>query len=160
MLTVCQMSPSVTKDLIWWQNRHSLKTELYLIFFGVTIYGGADRWVNINQCQNVCCKRNGRTHNVVLRARLRYHRRSCPRSTSRYRLYLPVAMTPSCVRPALCVQTMSVQRGRASSPLAQNHADLRIHQQRYNEGNVEGGHRGVHHEGWVGKAARGAFPAG
>lgn len=69
-------------------------------------------------------------------------------------------MTFSCLSPALCVQTVSARWGGASTSFAQHHADLRIHQQSYDEGNVEGGHRRVNHEGRIGKAACGAFPAG
>lgn len=75
-------------------------------------------------------------------------------------LYLPVSMTFSSLGPALCVQAVSARRSGTSSPSAQHHADLRVHQQSYDEGDVEGGHGWVHHEGWVGKAACGAFSAG
>jgi len=71
-----------------------------------------------------------------------------------------VPVTDSRVGGGLRVQAAAVRRGGASASLAQHHADLRIHQQRDDEGDVEGGHGRVHHEGRVGEAARGAFPAG
>lgn len=75
-------------------------------------------------------------------------------------IYLPVSMTFSCLSASLWVQTVSVRWSSASASFAQHHADLRIHQQSYDEGNVEGGHRWVHHEGRIGKATCGAFTAG
>ena len=69
-------------------------------------------------------------------------------------------MTLSFFGPALRLQAVSTRRGRASASFAQHHADLRIHQQRDDEGNVERGHGGVHHEGRVGKTAGGAFWVG
>lgn len=76
------------------------------------------------------------------------------------RLYLPVSMTVSRLGPSLRVEALSARRGGASASPAQHHADLRIHQQGHDEGNVEGGHGGVDHEGRVGEAACGAFAAG
>lgn len=55
---------------------------------------------------------------------------------------------------------LPARRSGASASPAQHHADLRVHQQGDDEGHVEGGHRGVDHEGRVGEAARGAFAAG
>lgn len=52
-------------------------------------------------------------------------------------LYLPVSVAVSCLGAALCVQAVSVRRGGASASFAQHHADLRIHQQSYDEGNIE-----------------------
>lgn len=69
-------------------------------------------------------------------------------------------MTISRLGPSLRVEALSAWRGRASASPAQHHADLRIHQQGHDEGNVEGGHGGVDHEGRIGEAARGAFAAG
>lgn len=82
------------------------------------------------------------------------------RSESVVRLYLSVSMTISRLGPSLRVEALLARWGGASASPAQHHADLRIHQQGHDEGNVEGGHGGVHHEGRVGEAARGAFAAG
>lgn len=75
-------------------------------------------------------------------------------------VYLPVAMRVPCLGPSGPLGALPAWwRGASSSP-AQHHADLCVHQQGHDEGHVEGGHRGVDHEGWVGEAARGAFAAG
>lgn len=75
----------------------------------------------------------------------------------KWEMHLPLPVTSSSFSPTLCEQTVSAWRRGASAPFAQNQADLRIHQQRYDERNVERGHRRVHHKGRVCKAARGAF---
>lgn len=58
----------------------------------------------------------------------------------------------SSISRSLCVQPVSVWRGCASASATQHQADLSIHQQRYDERNVEGGHGWIHHKGWISKA--------
>lgn len=82
-----------------------------------------------------------------------------PTKQCQYGLYLSVSMTFSCLSPTLVVQAMSARRGSAPASFVQHYADLSIHQQSYNEGNIEGSYRWVHHEGWVSKAACGTFTA-
>lgn len=77
---------------------------------------------------------------------------------SRLVTYLPVSVALSRLSTSCWAQSVSAWWSRASTAPAQHHADLRIHQQSHDEGDVEGSHRGVNHEGWVSKTAGGAVP--